>query len=115
VARPQRDSIFTRPSARGYPWCRASSQPQKVRFAPDSALEEDGFELPVPIESSLGVPTECASRTLSKGLLGANPTHRPVWDQIRARFAVSGGHAEFVNTNQSISSVTASFGLILAR
>ena len=34
----------------GYPWCRASSQPQKVRFAPDSALEGDGFELPVPHE-----------------------------------------------------------------
>jgi NAD(P)-dependent dehydrogenase (short-subunit alcohol dehydrogenase family) len=30
------------------PACRASSQPQKVRFAPDSALEEDGFEPSVP-------------------------------------------------------------------
>jgi hypothetical protein len=27
------------PLRAGYPWCRASSQPQKVRFAPDSALE----------------------------------------------------------------------------
>jgi hypothetical protein len=36
------------PLRAGYPWCRASSQPQKVRFAPDSALEEDGFELAVP-------------------------------------------------------------------
>jgi hypothetical protein len=38
----------------GYPWCRASSQPQKVRFAPDSALERNEFELPVPRQMGNG-------------------------------------------------------------
>jgi hypothetical protein len=43
-----RDSIFSRPLRAGYLWCRASSQPQKIRFAPDSALEGNGFEPSVP-------------------------------------------------------------------
>jgi hypothetical protein len=35
------------PVRAGYPWCRASSQPQKVRFAPDSPLEEAVSSEPV--------------------------------------------------------------------
>jgi len=37
------------PVRAGYPWCRASSQPQKDRFAPNSALEEARCELFVPL------------------------------------------------------------------
>src|SRR5262249_23681999 len=44
VARPQRDSIFTRPRARRLSLGPGSSQPQKVRLAPDSTLEGTGFE-----------------------------------------------------------------------
>ena len=36
--------VILGPLRAGYPWCRASSQPQKVKFAPDSALEGTGFE-----------------------------------------------------------------------
>jgi hypothetical protein len=42
--------------------------------------------------------------------------NRPVWYQIaNTRFVDRGGYARFVNTNQSISSVTASAGLMLER
>ena len=37
------------PLRAGYRWCRTSSQPQKVRFAPDLALEGGGFEPSVPL------------------------------------------------------------------
>ena len=40
MARPQPDLILPDSLRAGYPWCRASSQPQKIRFAPDSTLEE---------------------------------------------------------------------------
>jgi len=48
-----------------FPWCQVSSQPQKVRFAPDSPLEEAGFELLVPQINSSTVLTSDAMADIS--------------------------------------------------
>src|SRR5262249_41776972 len=86
VAWPQRDSIFTRPSARGYPWCRASSQPQKVRFVRDPALEGDGFEPLVPQREGMGL-----FETTLIGLAPSPPREATYLDTraaLRRRFGV---------------------------
>jgi hypothetical protein len=47
----------------------------KIRFAPDSTLEGDGFELPVPRERRYRDLTFCASSMIDRIDVGANRTH----------------------------------------
>jgi hypothetical protein len=72
VARPQRDLIFTRPRARRLSWCLASSQPQKLRFAPDSPLEETRIEPLVPLVKLISPRPTAELGTASRVSGGSN-------------------------------------------
>jgi hypothetical protein len=77
IPRSNPPSAFDKSSSPTYPWCRASSQPQKVRFAPDSTLEGTGFEPSVPLlqKALLGVANRDVG-TISGTHLRSGPRSR---------------------------------------